>query len=135
MNYWLMKCEPYLYSWHDLVRDKRYGWDGVRNHLAKRHLQTMQKGDQAFYYHSNEGLEIVGIMEITKTAYPDPTDETGKFVQVDVVPLKALPTPVTLKQIKQDPKLAEMILIKQSRLSVCPVTPAEWTHICKLGGL
>lgn len=134
MAYWLMKSEPSVYSWSQLVKDGRNGWDGVRNHLAKRHLMSMQVGDEAFFYHSNEGLEIVGIMKIAKTAHPDPTDKTGKFVQVGVVPVAALPKPVTLKAIKAEPRLAEMQLVRQMRLSVQPVTAAEWKLVCKMGG-
>lgn len=134
MAYWLMKSEPFVYSWDKLVQDGKGGWDGVRNHLAKRNLMSMRVGDLAFFYHSNEGLEIVGIMKISKTAHPDPTDDTGKFVQVGVVPVAPMPRPVTLKAIKAEPKLADMALVKQSRLSVQPVTAAEWALVCKMGG-
>lgn len=134
MAFWLMKSEPYVYSWQKLVKDKRGGWDGVRNHLAKRNLMSMKVGDQAFFYHSNEGLEIVGVMKVVKTAYPDPSDKTGKFVQVDVAPVAAMPIPVTLKAIKAEPKLENMALVKCSRLSVQPVTPAEWALVCEMGG-
>ncbi len=132
---WLMKSEPAVFSWERLLKDGAAGWDGVRNHLAKRHLMSMKLGDLAFFYHSNVGREIVGIMRITKTTFPDPSDETGRFVQVGVEPVAALKTPVTLLQIKADPQLAKMALVTQSRLSVQPVTPAEWQHICKLGGV
>jgi predicted RNA-binding protein with PUA-like domain len=131
--YWLMKSEPAVFPWDKLVKDGAAGWDGVRNHLAKRNLMSMKLGDLAFFYHSNVGLEIVGIMRITQTAHPDPSDQTGRFVQVRVEPVTALKTPVTLKQIKADPQLAKMALVTQSRLSVQPVTPAEWKHVCKLG--
>lgn len=134
MAYWLMKSEPYVFSWDQLVKDKRNGWDGVRNHLAKRNLMEMKVGDQAFFYHSNEGMEVVGVMKIVKTAYPDPTDETGRFVQVDVAPVAPMPKPVTLKAIKAEPRLADMVLVKSSRLSVQPVTAAEWALVCKMGG-
>lgn len=133
--YWLMKSEPAVFSWDKLVKDGAAGWDGVRNHLAKRNLMSMKLGDLAFFYHSNVGMEIVGIMRITQTAYPDPSDKTGRFVQVGVEPVIALKTPVTLKQIKADPQLAKMVLVTQSRLSVQPVTPAEWKRVCKLGGV
>ncbi len=134
MAYWLMKSEPFVYSWQKLVKDGKGGWDGVRNHVAKRNMMDMKIGDQAFFYHSNEGLEIVGIMKIIKTAYPDPTDETGKFVEVGVAPVADMPKPVTLKAIKAEPKLANMALVKLSRLSVQPVTAAEWALVCKMGG-
>jgi len=134
MAYWLMKSEPFVFAWSKLVKDGKAGWDGVRNHLAKRNLMSMQVGDQAFFYHSNEGMEVVGVMKIIKTAYPDPSDETGKFVQVDVAPVAAIPRPVTLKAVKAEPRLAEMALVKQSRLSVQPVTAAEWKLVCQMGG-
>lgn len=132
MAYWLMKSEPFVFSWSQLVKQKKAGWDGVRNHLAKRNLMSMQVGDQAFFYHSNEGLEIVGIMKIVRTAYPDPSDASGRFVQVDVAPVRALARPVTLKAIKAIPELADMALVRQQRLSVQPVTPQEWAYICTM---
>lgn len=135
MNYWLIKSEPDVWSWDQQVKKGTEGWNGVRNHLAAKHLRTMKIGDKAFFYHSNEGREIVGIVTITREAYPDPTDETGKFVQVDVTTDKPLNTPVTLKQVKADPALEEMALIRMSRLSVQPVTEFEWGYICKMGGL
>jgi predicted RNA-binding protein with PUA-like domain len=135
MAYWLMKSEPDVWSWAQQVKKGIEPWTGVRNHLAARHLKTMTVGDHAFFYHSNEGREIVGIVTVVKTAYIDPTDETGKFVCVDVKADKPFKIPVTLAQIKADPKLQGMALIKQSRLSVCPVSDLEWAHICKLGGL
>lgn len=134
MACWLMKSEPHVYSWEKLLKDKRTGWNGVRNHLAKRNLMSMKLGDEAFFYHSNEGLEIVGVMKIVKMAYPDPSDETGKFVQVDVAPVAPMPRPVTLKEIKATPRLADMVLVNSSRLSVQPVTAAEWALVCKMGG-
>ena len=134
MAFWLMKSEPEVYPWHRLAREGKANWDGVRNHLAKRNLMSMQVGDLAFFYHSNEGREIVGIMRITQTAHPDPTDESGKFVQVSVAPVAAMPKPVTLKAVKDEPKLAAMALVNQSRLSVQPVTSAEWKMVCKMGG-
>lgn len=134
MAYWLMKSEPFVYSWAQLLKDKKNSWDGVRNHLAKKNLQAMQVGDEAFFYHSNEGMEVVGVMKIIKTAHPDPSDETGKFVMVGVAPVASMPKPVTLKAIKAEPKLADMALVKQSRLSVQPVTAAEWKLVCKMGG-
>ena len=130
MQYWLMKSEPDVYPWSRLVADGRGHWDGVRNHQAARNLRSMKVGDRAFFYHSNIGKEIVGIMEVARTWYPDHTDPTGKWGMVDVVPLAAARTPLTLADIKADPALAGMALLRQSRLSVGPVTAAEWKHIC-----
>ena len=135
MPYWLMKSEPSVYSWDRLRQEGRSAWDGVRNHQAARNLKAMQVGDRAFFYHSNEGREIVGIQEIVRTAYPDPGDPTGRFVMVDVVPVMAVKTPVTLRMIKADPALADVALIRQSRLSVCPISDAHWAHICQLAGV
>lgn len=135
MAYWLVKSEPEVWSWADQVKKGTEGWNGVRNHLAAKHLKAMRVGDKAFFYHSNEGREIVGIVTITREAYPDPSDETGKFVQVDVTTDKALKAPVTLKMVKADPALENMALIRMSRLSVQPVSDFEWDYICKLGGL
>jgi predicted RNA-binding protein with PUA-like domain len=130
MQYWLMKSEPDVYPWSRLVADGRGHWDGVRNHQAARNLRSMKVGDRAFFYHSNIGKEIVGIMEVARTWYPDHTDPTGKWGMVDVVPLAAARTPLSLADIKADPALAGMALLRQSRLSVGPVTAAEWKHIC-----
>jgi len=130
MQFWLMKSEPDVYPWSRLVADGRGHWDGVRNHQAARNLRSMQVGDRAFFYHSNIGKEIVGTMEVARTWYPDHTDPTGKWGMVDVVPLAAARTPLTLADIKVDPALAGMSLLRQSRLSVGPVTAAEWKHIC-----
>ena len=130
MQFWLMKSEPDVYPWSRLVADGRGHWDGVRNHQAARNLRSMKVGDRAFFYHSNIGKEIVGIMEVARTWYPDHTDPTGKWGMVDVVPLAAARTPLTLADIKADPALAGMALLRQSRLSVGPVTAAEWKHIC-----
>lgn len=135
MNYWLMKSEPDAFSWDDLVKQQRSEWDGVRNHLAQRHMKEMKKGDRALFYHSNIGLEVVGIMEIVEEAAPDSTDETGRWIAVRVSPVEKLLHPVTLKAMKADPALADMVMIRQSRLSVSPVTEAEYRHIVKLGGL
>jgi predicted RNA-binding protein with PUA-like domain len=132
MAYWLMKSEPDVYPWAKLVKDGKGSWDGVRNYQAANNLRAMRVGDQAFFYHSNEGREIVGIMRITKTAYPDPSDKTGKFVMVDVAPVRALKIPVTLAQIKADKALRSMALVKQSRLSVSPVTLEEWKRVLQL---
>ncbi len=132
MQYWLCKSEPFVFSWDDHVKKKIEGWHGVRNYAARNNLRAMKKGDLSFFYHSNEGLEIVGIMEVLKEAYPDPTDETGRFDQVDFKALKPLRRPVTLKEIKANPALADMALIKQSRLSVGPVTKAQWDTIIRM---
>ena len=135
MAYWLLKSEPFKYSWEKLVREKRTHWDGVRNFQAAANLRAMKKGDRAFFYHSNEGLEIVGICEIAKPAYPDPSDETGKFVMVDVTPVAPVPRPVTLQAIKSDPRLKDFKLVRQSRLSVVPVSDDEWKLLCEMGGV
>lgn len=135
MAYWLIKSEPFKWSWDQQVTKKTTHWDGVRNYQAAANLKAMAKGDEAFFYHSNEGKEIVGIVEIIKTAYPDPSDETGKFVMVDVKAKTALKKPVTLADIKAHATLKNMALVKQSRLSVCPVTAQEATIIKRLGGL
>ena len=137
MAYWLVKSEPDSWSWDEQVAAGAKGtpWTGVRNFTAKANLEKMKKGDRAFFYHSNEGKEIVGIVEVAKEHYADPTDKTGKFVVVDVKAVGPLKTPVTLAQVKADKKLAEMALVKYSRLSVQPVTADEWKHVCKLGGV
>lgn len=135
MHHWLMKSEPDAFSWDDLVRKGTAEWDGVRNHLAQSHMKAMKKGDRAFFYHSNIGLEIVGVMEIVAEAAPDSTDETGKWIAVHVAPVEPFKTPVTLKQMKADPALADMVMLRQSRLSVSPVTRAQYDHILRLGGL
>jgi predicted RNA-binding protein with PUA-like domain len=132
--HWLMKSEPSAYSWAQFLKDKKSGWTGVRNFQARNNMQAMKLGDEAFFYHSNEGREIVGIMKVSKLYHPDPTDGTGKFGMVEVTPVKALKTPVTLEAIKAHPKLKNMALLKQSRLSVSHVTEEEWDIICKLGG-
>jgi predicted RNA-binding protein with PUA-like domain len=135
MAYWLLKSEPNKYSWDKLVAEKRTHWDGVRNFQAAANLRAMKKGDRAFFYHSNEGLEIVGICEIVKPAYPDPSDETGKFAMVDVAPVAPVPRPVTLQAIKADPRLKDFALVRQSRLSVVPVSDDEWKLLCEMGGV
>lgn len=135
MAYWLMKSEPSVYGFAQLVKDKKTAWSGVRNYEARNNLAAMKKGDQAFFYHSNEGKEIVGIVEVVREAYPDPDDKTGKFVMVDVKPLKPLKAPVTLATLKADRRFAELGLIKRSRISVTPVGEAHWKAICKMGGL
>jgi len=133
--YWLLKSEPFKYAWSQLVRDGRTHWDGVRNHQAANNLKAMRVGDRAFFYHSNEGMEIVGVCEIAREAYPDPSDPAGRFVMVDVTPVAPVRTPVTLRQMKDDPILSGMQLIRQSRLSVCPVTPEQWVRACELAGV
>ena len=133
MNYWLIKSEPHKYSWDQFVTDKKTFWDGVRNYAARNNLRAMKKGDQVLYYHSNEGLEIVGIAEVAKEAYQDPTTDDANWVVVDVKPLKALKKSVTLSQIKSDASLANMALVKLSRLSVQPVTTDEWMRVMELG--
>ena len=135
MQYWLMKSEPSAYSWQQLNKDGKSGWTGVRNFQASANMKKMQKGDRVFFYHSNEGLEIVGIMEIAKEYHPDPTDKTEKFGMVEVKPVAPVPTPVTMKEIKATPALKDMVLVKNSRLSVQPVTAAEWKLVCKMGGV
>ncbi len=135
MNYWLVKSEPIKYAWDQLVKDGKTFWNGVRNYQACNNLKAMKKGDQAFFYHSNEGLEIVGICEIAKEYYPDHTDESGRFGMVDVKPARPLKNAVTLQAIKAEPALADIALIKQSRLSVMPITTAQWKLICKMGGI
>jgi predicted RNA-binding protein with PUA-like domain len=135
MQYWLMKSEPSAYSWQQLVKDGKTGWTGVRNFQASANMKKMQKGDRVFFYHSNEGLEIVGIMEVAKEYHPDPTDKTAKFGMVEVKPVAPVPTPVSMKEIKATPSLKDMVLVKNSRLSVQPVTAAEWKQVCKMGGV
>jgi predicted RNA-binding protein with PUA-like domain len=129
MAHWLLKSEPFKYSWDQMVADGRTHWDGVRNHQAAANLKAMRVGDHAFFYHSNEGKEIVGIVEIVREAYPDPSDEAGRFVMVDVAPVSPVKTPVTLAAMKADPRFAELALIRQSRLSVVPVSDEHWAMI------
>ena len=131
-QYWLMKSEPFKYSWDDLVAEGEGTWDGVRNYQARNNLAAMQVGDEAFFYHSREGLEVVGICTISLAGITDPTDRTGKWAAVKVKPKERFAHPVTLTAIKAEPRLAEMQLIRQSRLSVCGVTPAEWAVICEM---
>ena len=128
-NYWLIKSEPFKYSWDDLVAEKEGTWDGVRNYRARNNLAAMKVGDQCFFYHSREGLEIVGIAEVSVAGITDPTDETGKWVAVKVKPKGKLENPVSLKQIKAEPALSDCELIRLSRLSVAEIKPAEWKTI------
>ncbi len=129
MAYWLVKSEPDAFGWKDQVEHDVEPWTGVRSHQAKNNLAAMKKGDRAFFYHSNIGKEIVGIVEVVREAYPDPTAESGDWVCVDMKAVSPLPRPVTLIEIKANPALAAMSLVKYSRLSVGPVTPEEWKHV------
>ncbi|VFU08214.1 EVE domain-containing protein [Methylocella tundrae] len=137
MAHWLIKSEPNKWSWDDQVAAGKKGtfWNGVRNHQAKQNLMAMKVGEEAFFYHSNEGKQIVGIVEIIKPYYPDDSDPTGKFGMVDVRAKKALNRPVTLEAIKADPRLKDMVLVNNSRLSVQPVSDVEWQIICAEGGV
>lgn len=131
-RYWLMKSEPDAYSWDDLVAEGEGTWDGVRNHRAANNLRAMREGDEAFFYHSNIGLEIVGIVRVSVPGLADPSDPEGKWAAVKVQPVRKLARPVTLKQVKADPALAEMELVRLSRLSVAEVLPSEWQHILNM---
>lgn len=131
-RYWLMKSEPDVYGWDDLIAEGEGTWDGVRNYTARLNLRAMSVGDEAFFYHSNIGVEIVGIAKISKGPFQDPTDETGRWTSVKVKPVKKLKRPVTLKEIKADPALAEMELLTKFRLSVSEVRESEWEHILKM---
>lgn len=133
MQYWLIKSEPFKWSWDQQVEKGVEHWDGVRNYQASNNMKAMKIGDMAFFYHSNEGKEIVGICAVVKEYYPDHTDPKGRFGMVDFKAVKPMNKPVTLAQIKADPKLADMALLKQSRLSVSPVTKDEWDYILQLG--
>jgi predicted RNA-binding protein with PUA-like domain len=133
MAYWLVKTEPGAWSWNDQVRDGRTHWDGVRNHQAANNLKAMKKGDRAFFYHSVNEKRIVGLCEVVKEAYPDPSDESGRFVMVDLKTVKPFAEPVTLAQVKADPLLQDMYLVRQSRLSVMPVTETQAKRIFQLG--
>ena len=133
-QFWLVKSEPEAFGWDQQVANRVEPWTGVRNHAAKNNLKAMRLGDRAFFYHSNTGREIVGVVEVAREAYPDPTAEAGDWVAVDMRTVGALPVAVTLAAIKADPELQGLALIRQSRLSVLPVTAAHWDHICRLGG-
>ncbi|HMO32427.1 MAG TPA: EVE domain-containing protein [Lacibacter sp.] len=134
MAYWLIKSEPFKYSWEQLVKDKKTFWDGVRNYAARNNLRSMKKGDELFFYHSNEGLEIVGIAMVVKEWYQDPTTEDAAWSVVDVAPVRKLKRPVLLAQIKADPRLAHMEILRLNRLSVSKVTPEEWNVVLELAG-
>jgi predicted RNA-binding protein with PUA-like domain len=135
MAYWLVKSEPSSYSWDQMVKESRTFWSGVRNFQASKNLKTMKAGDHAFFYHSGEERAVVGIVEVVKEYYPDHTDKTGKFGMVDMKAVMPLKTPVTLAQVKAEPQLAELPLIRLSRLSVQPVDAKSWKLICKMGGI
>src|SRR5271155_4556115 len=137
MAHWLLKTEPGTYSWDDQLKRGAKGepWSGVRNYQARANLMKMKKGERAFFYHSGEGKEIVGIVEVIREHYPDPTDKTGKFVMVDVKAIEPLKKPVTLADAKADAALKKMVLVNNPRLSVQPVAADEWKHICKMGGV
>ncbi len=134
MNYWLVKSEPSVYSWEQFVADKSTSWDGVKNYAARLHLRAMKKGDKVLYYHSNEGMEIVGIAKVIKEVYPDPTTDDDRWVSVGLAAEKKLKKTVTLVQVKADKSLAEMALIRLGRLSVQPVTETEWKKIMTMAG-
>jgi len=137
MNRWLFKTEPDAFSWEMQKKRGAKGepWSGVRNYAAAKHMKAMKKGDLGFFYHTGDEKQIVGIVEVIAEYKPDPTDETGKFGLVDVKAVKDVPKPVTLAAVKADPKLKNMVLVREARLSVQPVTEAEWKYICKLGGV
>ena len=135
MAYWLIKSEPGTWSWDAHLKKGADAWTGVRNHQAKAHLKTMKQGDRAFFYHSGEGKEIVGMSEVAREAYSDPTDKTGAFVCVDFKAVEPMARAVTLAAIKAEKKLSEMVLVKNSRLSVQPVSAEEWKLVRKMGGM
>ncbi len=134
MAYWLVKSEPSTYGWDHLVKDKKTSWDGVRNYAARNHLKAMKKGDEVLFYHSNEGMEIVGIAKVEKEFYQDPTTADSNWVVVDLKPSQKLKNPVSLVQIKSDKRLEEMALVRLGRLSIQPVTEKEWKIIMELAG-
>ena len=134
MAYWLAKSEPSTYSWDDFVKEKQTCWSGVRNYAARIHLRTMKKGDEVFFYHSNEGVEIVGIAKVVKEAYQDPTIDDDRWVAVDLKPVRKIKSPVSLDTIKKDKRLANMALVRLGRLSVQPVTDEEWEIVMTIAG-
>ncbi len=131
MNYWLVKSEPSVYGWEQFLKDKKTSWDGIRNYASRNNLRDMRKGDEIFFYHSNEGMEIVGIATVVKESYQDPTTEDKNWLAVDLKPVRKLKKPVTLSQIKNDTELSQMELVRISRLSVQKVNPKEWNRILK----
>ncbi len=133
MSQWLVKSEPSKYSWEKFAEDKQTRWDGVRNYTARNNLKAMKKGDEVFFYHSNEGLEIVGIAKVVKEAYQDPTTEDANWVVVDLKPVEKIKKPVTLSAIKANKRLEGIALVKLGRLSVCPITNEEWDIILEMG--
>lgn len=135
MAFWLVKSEPSAYSFDDLMRDKKTHWNGVRNFQARNFLKAMKKGDRTLFYHSNEGKAVFGVAEIVREAYPDDSAKDGDWVMVDVKPVEKLARPVELAEIKRHPKLSQILLVKQSRLSVMPVTKSEFETIVKLGAV
>jgi predicted RNA-binding protein with PUA-like domain len=134
MAHWLVKSEPSVYSFDQLTKDKSTVWSGVRNYAARLHLRGMKKGDEVFYYHSNEGTDIVGIAKVTKEAYQDPTTDDDRWVAVDIAPVRRLKNPVSLETIKADKRLADMALVRIGRLSVQPVTDKEWKIVLEMAG-
>lgn len=132
--YWLVKSEPDSFSWDQQVANGVEPWTGVRNHTAKNHLKSMKLGDRAFFYHSNVGKEIVGVVEVVREAYPDPTADSGDWVCVDMKAVAPMPRPVSLVEIKADPALADIPLVRYSRLSVMPISGPHWNRICRMGG-
>ncbi len=135
MAYWLFKSEPGAWSWDDQVRDGVAEWDGVRNHQANNNMLAMRLGDKGFFYHSVNEKRIVGVVEVVKQHYPDPTDESGRFGMVDVKAVTAVKTPVTLAEMKAEPRLGNLALLRQSRLSVAPVGDEEWRILCAMAGI
>lgn len=134
MAYWLVKSEPFVYSWDDFVKEKKTCWSGVRNYAARLHLRAMKKGEEVLFYHSNEGVEIVGVAKVIREAYQDPTTEDDRWVAVDLQPLRKLKNPIPLDKIKKEKSLANMALIRISRLSVQPVTEEEWKKVMEMEG-
>jgi predicted RNA-binding protein with PUA-like domain len=134
MAYWLVKSEPNKYAFADLQRDGRTVWDGVRNNAAALHVKAMKLGDEVLYYHSQEGLEVVGVAKVVKEHFLDPSDPAGRFVAVELAPVRALRNPVSLQAMKAEPALAGLEMIRQSRLSVSPVRPEEWAAITRMAG-
>jgi len=135
MAYWLFKSEPGAWSWDDQVKEGEAEWDGIRNYQADNNMKAMKIGDKAFFYHSIKEKQVVGVVEIVKEHYPDHTDPKGRFGMVDVKAVCPVKTPVTLEDVRNEPSLSELALIRQSRLSVMPVSAAEWKQICKMAGI